>query len=147
MLEERADRGVYAPLLEDPVAFGLITPRLLCGPTVRGNLLGARVLARRLNAAIHWRTCAGSFASYRSTVRKTSCGGRLSGGSWHARKKCEIFSICTNGADNFLYFTPGDTARFTSLVIKELARGLDPLLEKHRYNLLAKSNAIFQAFE
>lgn len=114
LLEERADRGVYPPL-EDPVASGLITPRLLCGPTVRGNLFGAIALACRLKAARHWRTCAGSLASYRSTVRKTSCGGRLSGGIWHARKKWEMFSICTKGADNCLNFTPGDTARFTNL--------------------------------
>ena len=48
---------VYEPVPDEPVAFGLMTPRLLWGPTVRGNLPGARAFALRLNAAKHWRTC------------------------------------------------------------------------------------------
>ena len=86
---------------------GLTTPPLAFGPITEGNFDGCTLLATRLNALMHWSTCAGSFCSNRSTVRKTSCGCRLRGGAWQARRKCEIFSICTNGILDGLYLTPG----------------------------------------
>lgn len=71
---------------------GLVAPPLLC-PTVVGNFAGLTALATLLKATRHWMTCAGSLDSNKSTVRKRSCAGMLSGGDSHARRKCEMFSI------------------------------------------------------
>ena len=86
-----------------------------------GNLAGFWAFATRLNAPKHWRTCAGSFCSYRSTVKKRSCAGIRKGADSHALRKCEMFSICTKGIADCLYLTPCDgSARFTSLVYVRL---------------------------
>jgi hypothetical protein len=81
-----------------------------------GKLEGLTLLATRLNALRHCSTWAGSLDSYRSTVRKRSCAGMLSGGISQARRKCEMFSICMKGMLDFLNLTPGlGTARLISL--------------------------------
>lgn len=98
-----------------PVAVGLIGPPRR-GPIVVGKLEGFTALATRLNAPRHCKTCAGSLDSYRSTVRKRSCEGMFSGALSHARRKCEMFSICMNGMGDFLNLTPGlGTARLANL--------------------------------
>lgn len=89
-------------------------PRL--GPIVIGKLDGFTELATRLKAPKHCRTCVGSLDSKRSTVRNRSCEGMLRGGCSHARRKCEMFSICMKGICDFLNLTPGfGTARLMSL--------------------------------
>ena len=103
------------PLLLAPVFWGLIIPLLLT-PMARGNLSGFIMFALLLNAPIHCTTCAGSLASYKSTVRNTSCGGRFRGVAWHARRKWEMFSIWTKGMEDCLYRTlSGSIAMFTNL--------------------------------
>jgi hypothetical protein len=101
-----------------PVSAGLsgppAPPRL--GPIVIGKLDGFTELATRLKAPKHCKTCVGSLDSKRSTVRNRSCEGMLKGGCSHARRKCEMFSICMKGICDFLNLTPGfGTARFASL--------------------------------
>lgn len=105
--------GDLGPL--EPVPCGLIADPLLFAPMVVGKVEGLRAFALRLKAAMHCITWAGSLESYRSTVRNRSWEGRLRGGSSHARRKCEIFSICTNGILDSLYLTPEGTARLASL--------------------------------
>jgi hypothetical protein len=105
--------------LEKPPSLGFAglkgpPPRL--GPIVVGKLEALMWLATRLNALKHCRTCAGSFASNKSTVRKRSWEGMLKGGISQARRNCEMFSICMKGICDFLNLTPGlGTARFISL--------------------------------
>jgi hypothetical protein len=85
-------------------------------PMAVGKLPGFAPLAALLNAPMHCRTCVGSFCSYRSTVRNVSCWWRFSGGAWHARRKCDMFSIWTKGMGDFLNLIPGGgTARLMSL--------------------------------
>lgn len=101
-----------APLVDG--LMGPPPPRF--GPMVVGKLAGFCAFATRLNAPRHWRTWAGSLLSYKSTVRKRSCAGMLSGGCSQARRKCDIFSICMKGMADFLNLTPGlGMARLTSL--------------------------------
>lgn len=98
-----------------PVTDGLRAPAIL-GPMQVGNLDGFIVWATRLKDARHCRTCAGSFFSYRSTVRKRSWAWRPMGGCSQAFRKCETFSICMKGILEFLNFMPGGgMARLASL--------------------------------
>ena len=102
-------------VLVGPVVVGLNAPVRL-GPIVVGNFEGLTEFATLLNAPRHCKTCAGSFDSYKSTVRNRSWARRFSGGSSQARRKWEIFSICIKGIGDFLNFTPGEgTARLASL--------------------------------
>lgn len=103
-------------LLGETVSCGDNTPVRALAPIAEGNAEGFSLWAARENAPRHWRTCAGSFCSYRSTVKNISWSGRFRGGDWQARRKCEMFSICTNGMADFLNLTPGGpTAKLTSL--------------------------------
>jgi hypothetical protein len=99
----------------DPVPCGLMDDPLLLAPKGVGKADGLTAFALRLNAAMHCKTWAGSLLSYRSTVRNRSCEGRFNGGISQARRKWEMFSICTNGMLDCLYLTPGETAMLTSL--------------------------------
>lgn len=101
-----------------PVEEGLRAPGAArLGPMAVGNLSGLWALATRLKALRHWRTWAGSLASYRSTVRKRSWAGMLSGGCSQARRKCEMFSIWIKGMDDFLNLTGLGMAMLTSLLM------------------------------
>jgi hypothetical protein len=99
-----------------PVVVGLSTPPPRFGPMLLGKCDGLTEFATRLKAVMHCRTCAGSLDSYRSTVRKRSCAGILSGGISQALRKCDMFSICMKGIGDFLKRTPGlGTARLINL--------------------------------
>ena len=56
----------------EPVPCGLIEEPLIFAPRVVGKAEGFIAFALRLKAAIHCKTWAGSFESYKSTVRKRS---------------------------------------------------------------------------
>lgn len=85
-------------------------PARFLGPMGSGKRLGSASWAALLNAPRHCMTCAGSFCSYRSTVRNMSCWCRLNGGAWQARRKCEMFSIWTKGMADCLNLMPGGGA-------------------------------------
>ena len=95
----------YAASLSDPDPIDGIDPgpagadALPCffGPIVDLNVDGFTACACREKAPMHCSTCAGSFASNRSTVKKRSCDGMFSGGISHAFKKWLMFSIWMNG--------------------------------------------------
>jgi hypothetical protein len=104
--------GVAGP----PVDWGLSRPRALRAPIADGNAEGLTRLAARLKDPRHCKTCAGSFCSYRSTVRNMSWSWRFSGGDWQARRKWEMFSIWMNGMADFLNLMPGGgSARLANL--------------------------------
>jgi hypothetical protein len=80
-------------------------------------------------------------------VRKTSWSGRLRGGDWQARRKCEMFSIWIKGIADFLNLTPGEgIARFTSLfaVIWLAIYGNGT---QHQPDSLAQGDTILQSFK
>jgi len=130
----------YPPWL-DPLNWGLMAEPLLLAPMVCGKRDGLMAFALLLNAPMHCRTWAGSFESYRSTVRKRSWDGRFRGGISQACRKWEMFSICTKGIADCLYLTPGGTARLTSLNVPVNAAYGGDLVE----HILAQRYAIFES--
>ena len=77
----------------DPIADGVTGLPCFLGPIVDVNLDGFAACAWREKAPIHCNTCAGSFASKRSTVKKRSCACMFKGGISHAFRKWLMFSI------------------------------------------------------
>jgi hypothetical protein len=70
----------------DPIPDGVSGVPCFLGPIVDLNVDGLTACACREKAPIHCRTCAGSFPSNRSTVKKRSCDCMFSGGISHAFK-------------------------------------------------------------
>src|ERR1700761_368616 len=94
----------FAPVLVGDIA----PPPTFFGPIVDLNTVGLAACACREKAPKHCKTCAGSLFSYRSTVRKRSWAGMLSGSTSQAFRKWLIFSIWMNGIGLLLNLIPGD---------------------------------------
>ena len=75
--------------------------------------------AARLKAPMHCSTCAGSLASYKSTVKKRSWACRFKGGISQAVRNWEMFSICLKGMEEALKRIPDEgRARLASLLLR-----------------------------